>query len=138
MRILAIACLAILLPGCRESKPVDSSHIQATGHCFVSGSKPATGAVLLFHRVGATAGESPPRAQVRADGSFTVVSANGEGLPEAEYRVTVEWRIPGENGEDGRSLVADKFTNPALTPLKANVKAGSDGACKLEPFTLAK
>ena len=138
MRRLGFVTLLVFLVGCGTPPPTAGPpRVKATGQCFAAGNKPAAGAVLVFHRTGATTtGELPPRARVVADGSFTVASADGDGLPEGEYRVTVDWRTPGENGEDGKSLVADKFTRPAGTPLKASVKAGADGGCTLPTFTL--
>jgi hypothetical protein len=73
---------------------------------------------------------------VSADGTFAVQSADGDGLPEGEYAVTVEWRTSGENDQDGKSLVAEKYTRPATSPLKASVKAGADGGCTLPTYTL--
>jgi hypothetical protein len=137
MRRLGFATLLLFLVGCGTPPPLAGpARVNVTGRCLAAGNKPSAGAVLVFHRTGVTAGELPPRAKVNADGSFTAHSADGDGLPEGEYRVTVEWRTPGENGEDGKSLVADRYTRPASTPLKASVKADPDGGCTLTAFTL--
>lgn len=137
MRRLGFATLLLFLVGCSTPPPpAGPPRVRASGRCLAAANKAAAGAVLVFHRTGAAAGELPPRASVAPDATFTVTSADGDGLPEGEYRVTVEWRTPGENGEDGRSLVADRYTRPSSTPLKASVKAGPDGGCILPTYTL--
>jgi hypothetical protein len=137
MRKLRCSVFLLLLFGCGVSpSTAGPARIITEGKLLVTVGKPASGAILLFHRIGTSPGELPPRAYVNADGAFTVKSVDGDGLPEGEYRVTVDWRTQGENGEEGRSLVSDKYTRLTSTPLKAIVKAGTDGKCTLPTYTL--
>lgn len=137
MRRLGFGLLLAVVVGCGSEPPPGPPRVKAEGKCFAAGNKPAAGAVLVFHRTGAAAGELPPRAKVGADGTFAVTSADGDGLPEGEYVVTVEWRTgEGENDAPGRSLVADKFTRSNSTPLKATVRA-TDGGCTLPTYALS-
>jgi len=132
MRGLLSAFALFALVGCGSPTVTVPGLIKTQGR-IMSGNKPAAGAILVFHAVGGGTGQFPPRAKAGADGGFTVASADGsEGIPEGDYAVTVDWRTgSGENGEDGRSLVADRYARPATTPLKAIVRPGPNGACTL-------
>jgi len=134
-KLSAFALIAIL--GCGSPNATVPGLIKTQGR-IASGNKPAAGAILIFHATATVAGQLPPRAKVGLDGAFTVLSADGsDGIPEGDYAVTVVWRSgSGENGEDGRSLVGDKYAHPATTPLKAVVRPGPNGVCVLTAFTL--
>lgn len=138
MRAFIVALALAGAVGCGGPKAADGSALVPTRGQVVSGGKPAAGAVLVFHPVRGAGATLPPRAKAGPDGRFAVASADGgDGLPEGEYAVTVEWRIgSGENGDDGRSLVADRYARPATTPLKAAVRRGPDGTCTLPTYTL--
>jgi len=137
MRIILAISMVGSLVGCGAPTLVVPNLVPTQGQ-LLSGKKPAAGAVLLFHPAGQDAGQLPPRAKVDSDGRFTIVSADGSiGLPERDYLVTVEWRIgSGENGADGRRLVAERYTRSSSTPLKVSVRPGPDGNCVLPTFTL--
>lgn len=137
MRAGWIALALVGLMGCGGPKSDRAPELVGTRGRVVSGAKAAVGAVLVFHPIG-TAGGLPPRARAGPDGRFAVASADGgDGLPEGEYGVTVEWRSgSGENGDDGRNLVSEKYTRPTTTPLKAAVRRGPDGCCALPDFAL--
>lgn len=137
LSLALLACAAFA--GCGGPRADDAPGPVRTHGRVVSGGKPAAGAVLVFHAVGGTGGRLPPRARAGPDGRFAVTSADGgDGLPEGEYAVTVEWRSgAGENGDDGKNLAADRYARPATTPLKAAVRRGSDGNCVLPDFVLS-
>lgn len=138
MRAIFMPLALVGLIGCGSSKTDDATFLIKTNGQLVSGNKPAAGAVLLFHMVGEGSGRIPPRARVGPDGRFTVMSAGGDdGLPAGEYIVTVEWRSgSGDNGNDGRNLVAERYTNTTTSPLKASIRPDPDGNCTLPTFTL--
>ncbi|MDY3561075.1 hypothetical protein R5W23_002334 [Gemmata sp. JC673] len=138
MRATVAALVMAGVMGCGGPKAADAPGPVRTHGRAVSGGKPAAGAVLVFHAVGGTGGGLPPRARAGPDGRFAVTSADGgDGMPEGEYAVTVEWRSgSGENGDDGRSLVSERYTRPATTPLKVTVRRGPDGRCALPDFIL--
>lgn len=137
MRATVAALALVGLIGCGGPKAEAPGLVKTHGR-VVSAGKPAAGAVLVFHPAGSSGGSLPPRARAGTDGRFDVTSADGgDGLPEGEYAVTVEWRSgSGENGDYGRSLVNDRFARPNTTPLKATIRAGPDGTCTLPDFVL--
>lgn len=133
---LAVLTLAGMV-GCGGPKPDTPGLVKTSGR-VVAGNKPAAGAVLVFHPVGRAGGQLPPRARAGPDGRFAVTAADGgDGLPEGEYVVTVEWRVAsGENGDDGKNLAADRYTRPTTSPLKASVRSGPDARCVLPTYTI--
>lgn len=140
MRAILMASALAGLIGCGTPKADDSLNLIKTNGQLMIVNKPAAGAVLLFHQTRAINGQLPPRARVGIDGRFTVTSADGgDGLPSGEYVVTVVWRGgSGENGDDGFSLVAERYTRTTMSPLKASIRPGPDGTCVLPTYTLTK
>lgn len=135
----ALLALALLVPvGCGGTKSDASNRVPTTGTATFR-NRPAAGALLLFH-TGHAADAPPARASVGPDGTFTVNGPDGApGVAAGTYRVTVEWRDgTGENGDDGKSRVAEKYLSAAKTPLSAEVRPGPSGACALPPFDLSK
>jgi hypothetical protein len=132
------ALVLFALAGCGGSKPDATGRVPTTGTATYR-SRPAAGAVLLFH-TGHAADAAPARARVNPDGTFAVHAPDGApGVAAGTYRVTVEWRDgSGENGEDGKSRVAEKYLSAAKTPLRAEVRPGPGGACALPAFDLTK
>lgn len=137
MRAL-FALIVFALAGCGGAKSDAAGRVPTTGTATYRG-RPAAGAVLLFH-TGHAADAAPARARVNPDGTFAVQGPDGElGVAAGTYRVTVEWRDgTGENGNDGKSRVAEKYLSAAKTPLRAEVRPGPGGACALPPFELSK
>lgn len=132
-----VAVIVLSLAGC--GKPADGPPtIPATGRATFD-TKPAAGALLLFHTQGSPSA-LPSRAAVGPDGRFSV-STNGadDGLPKGDYVVTVEWRAGAdENGAARPSVVPDKYTRKESSPLRATVRRGADGACDLGTISMTK
>lgn len=100
--------------------------------------KPAAGAQLTFHKIGArAAGEAIPFAVVEPDGKFRATTFEpGDGAPEGEYRVGVVWPRPGVQSDDGNAApdqLNGRFASPTKSPLRAVV---TPGGVKLENFRL--
>jgi hypothetical protein len=82
-------CVSLLVfVGCGEGGP---SLVKAKGKVVVDGT-PASGAILLFH----PQSSSGDAASAIADenGVFKPFTGAAEGIPEGEYRVTVQWPDP--------------------------------------------
>jgi hypothetical protein len=94
--------------------------------------KATPGAQVALHPVGISKpGEKPSaRATVQPDGTFKITTYDsGDGAPEGEYKVTVEWRPLVQSGGDwhqGPNTLPAKYASPTTTDLKANVVAGSN------------
>ena len=78
--------------------------------------KPAAGAVVVFHPVGADLRARRPNAQVGPDGSFSLVTADRAGAAPGEYVITVFWPmdLPPPNPRE------------PLTRLKRGIEATPD------------
>src|SRR5262245_48927106 len=113
--------VALLVTGCGSGKP---EAVPAGGKVVFHKTTPAAGALVVFHsadpayerRVG-----GKPFAKVSDDGTFALTTyAEGDGAPEGEYGVTIDWRGKsregkfsiGEGGAAGPPLLNPKYGNP--------------------------
>jgi hypothetical protein len=127
-----LSVMALALTGCgSDKKPVA---IPVSGKVLFKKDKPAVGALVVFHPkdpqyeklVG-----GKPHGKVKDDGTFVLTTyAEGDGAPEGEYGVTVEWRAApkggftiGEGG-GGNLLVKPTYANPQQPFLTVTVKKG--------------
>ena len=103
--------------------------------------EPARGALVYFHRKGATdrLHEHVPQGVVGEDGTFTLVSPAGEGDLPGEYAVLIEWkegagkargRSPGLNAPD---RFRGRYMNPDRPAFEVEVKSAKN---RLPPFEL--
>jgi hypothetical protein len=105
--------------------------------------KPAAGATVVFHRVGASDAKSAeqaplPTGTVQADGSFTLTTPPlGEGAPAGEYQVAVVWldrdRVSAEGAAPNKLPI--RYSTPQGSGLKVQV---NEGPTELPPFQLTK
>ncbi len=89
--------------------------------------KPIPGAFVALHPTTARDDVPPPRASVGADGALKVSTYDGgDGAPEGEYVVTVEWYKPIKNGQDiisGPNVIPKKYASPRTSDIKVRVAA---------------
>jgi hypothetical protein len=101
--------------------------------------RPATGAVLTFHRIGDTKKANLPHAVVRDDGTFLVTTLDpGDGAAPGKYAVTVIWRKKGKNqgdGDDDKFMIPNRYLTPDGSGLVVDVREGTN---KLEPLVLTR
>jgi hypothetical protein len=129
---LIAAGLVSLLPGCRKSarKPV----YPVRGQVLYRG-RPTAHALVTFHPL-EDDGPAAVRPVAEADeqGRFTLTTyAAGDGAPEGEYRVTVQWllasrsQFPGQ-GDDyvTSNYLPDRYGRPDTSGLQATVVPGDN------------
>jgi len=104
--------------GCGPHEAAPPTGLTVVGRCL-SGGKPASGAILLFHRTGATG--LPPRAIVSPDGRFAITPE--QGLLPGGYVITVEWRDrqPEDQATPAKSLAPEKYQQVATSPWKIQI-----------------
>jgi hypothetical protein len=133
---VAAAVSVAACPGCGNSGGL----YPVTGKVLYKG-EPAAGAVVYFHRQGATdpLHEQTPQGVVREDGIFALAGPAGEGALPGEYAVLVEWK-EGAGKVRGRSpglSAPDRFRGRYLDASKpllhAEVKPSTN---TLPPFEL--
>src|SRR6516162_2916123 len=93
---LVILGTLLLVSGCGQGR---KTVYPVYGKVLTAGEKPAEGALVVFHPLGAATTESTkPLAYVKNDGSFALTTyTQADGAPEGEYAITIEWRPPTSN-----------------------------------------
>jgi hypothetical protein len=141
-----LAALPALLQGCGgNGKP---PAIAATGKVMFNKTTPAAGALIVLHPIDPAFEKvigGKPFAKAEEDGTFKLTTYNeGDGAPEGEYGVTVEWRkadkakpkfsIGGDEGGGGggRSMLKPKYGNPQSPFMKVTIKSGDKNELLLE------
>ena len=125
--------IALFVAGCGNGKP---EAVATGGKVVFRKTTPAAGALVVFHPTDPTYEKrigGKPFAKVQDDGTFVLTTyAEGDGAPEGEYGVTIDWRGKakeskfsfGDGGPVGAPLLNPKYGNPQQPVLKATVKKG--------------
>lgn len=132
---VATVAVALSLAGCGGSGKPEA--VPAGGKVMFNKTTVPVGALVVFHppdpatekRIG-----GKPFAKVKDDGTFALTTyAEGDGAPEGEYGVTIDWRpatkgtklsLDSESGASGPSKLNPRYGNPQQPVLKATVKKG--------------
>ncbi|WP_397571295.1 carboxypeptidase regulatory-like domain-containing protein [Schlesneria sp. T3-172] len=125
---------SIVLPGCSHQKPGKDwlPTYRTEGYVTVQG-EPAVGAIVrLFPTVPQEDTKPPviPTGVVNEDGLFELTSySTGDGAPEGEYFITVEWPDPTISTsqsavpEDPPDRLKHRYSDPKRSKLKASISA---------------
>ncbi len=132
--VAAVVCLALV--GCGgDGKPAT---VPAGGKVTFRKTTPPVGALVVFHPTDPATEKTiggKPFGKVADDGTFKLTSyAEGDGAPEGEYGVTVDWRVKGkeggmsltDGGGGGAPRLHPKYSNPQQPFTKVTVKKGAD------------
>jgi hypothetical protein len=133
---LAIAGGVLANAGCGNSNGV----YPVSGKVLYKG-EPARGALVYFHRKGATdrLHEHVPQGVVGEDGIFTLASPSGAGALPGEYAVLIEWKagagkMPGRSpGLKAPDRFRGRYMNPNNPAFQVEVKSEKN---RLPPFEL--
>lgn len=121
-RLCPVLLLAIALTGCGVGDP----HVPVTGTVkYSDGSVPKGDiATITFQPASAGPGAKGASGAIGDDGSFSLQTLKpGDGALPGDYRVTVHVM---QGYPHGKSVVADVYTKPGTTPLKATVEASGE------------
>jgi BON domain-containing protein len=127
--VLAVL-VAALLAGCgRSGAPRVVTH-PAKGAVTYQG-QPVVGAFLALHSKSGSHENAPtPTAIVRPDGTFALTTYDaGDGVPEGEYVVTLQWRKATKSGSEfspGPNLLPDKYSRPETSDIIVRIAAGQN------------
>lgn len=139
---VALAALVLAAAGCGGGKP---AAVPAGGKVTFRKTTPPAGALVVFHPTdpaleGRIAGK--PVARVADDGTFRLATyAEGDGAPEGEYGVTVDWRpkskdqkfsLGGEGGGGGAPALNPKYSDPGKPFTTVTVKKGEPNEFALD------
>lgn len=116
----------------------------AIGTVMING-VPASGAIVRLYPTSPQPHvTSPviPTGTVQKDGTFELTSyRTGDGAPEGDYRVTLEWpdsKLNASKGgmpEDPPDRLKNRFANPERSTIQVHVAPGEN---QLDPITLEK
>ncbi|MBX3426942.1 MAG: BON domain-containing protein [Pirellulales bacterium] len=133
---LFAAVVAASLVGCGEAKPERVPTFPVTGSITFKGG-PIPGAFVAMHPKTPLPNVPAPRASVGPDGKLKISTYDGgDGAPEGEYVLTVEWYKPIKTGADvvpGPNVIPKKYTSPRTSGLVVSVAAN---ATELPPIKL--
>jgi hypothetical protein len=129
----------LVLAGCGRSGPPRAATNPTTGSITYQG-QPIVGAFLALHpKAGAAADVPTATAVVRPDGKFAVTTYDtGDGVPEGDYVVTVQWRKATKSGGEfvpGPNLLPAKYTRPESSDVVVHVASGTN---ELPPIVLKR
>jgi hypothetical protein len=128
---LLLAATALTGASCGKAKDGRKPTFPVSGQVQYEG-KPAPGATVVFHPLGADA--QAPRSYARAgpDGTFRLSTWDpDDGAPAGRYAVTVLWT----EGEEGTNRLPPHYAAPETSGLEVEVKEGTN---ELEPFRLRR
>lgn len=125
-KIVAVLFLSCSFVGCGKEDKSRLEVYKVTGELYVDG-QPAKHAVLTFHPTEIDP-QHPmrPYALTNEEGRFAPSTyETGDGLPNGEYTITVEWRPFNviSNNFSGPDKLGEKFVSPE----KSNLKVVVDG-----------
>lgn len=140
----AALLLAVAASGC--GKPGKPEAVPAGGKVAFRKSTPPVGALVVFHPSDAAREKQiggKAFGKVGEDGTFQLTTyAEGDGAPEGEYGVTVDWRgKPGGKmslglgdggGASGGPLLKPKYSDPKQPAFKVTVRKGEANAFTFE------
>lgn len=128
--LLTIACIVSVLSSCGKAdrKPVYPVH----GQVLDANNRPAAGALVIFHPVQMSDAEpSKPLAYVEEKGSFALTTyEKGDGAPEGEYVVTIEWRERSANPfaakKEGEDRLHGRYRDPKASKFRFKIEKQAD------------
>lgn len=129
----------LVLTGCGGSGPPRSATNPTTGSITYQG-QPIGGAFLALHpKAGAAADVPTATAVVQPNGTFAVTTYDtGDGVPEGDYVVTVQWRKATKSGGEfvpGPNLLPAKYSRPESSDVVVHVASGTN---ELPPIVLRR
>lgn len=132
--------LSLLTPlafvGCGDSAPLTVATYPVEAPITFQG-KPTPGAFIAFHPVTPSEDVPAPRGVVTREGQLQVSTFNGgDGAPEGEYVVTVQWNRLIRRGDEvvaGPNVIPRKYASPQTSNLRIRIAAGDN---KLDPIRL--
>jgi hypothetical protein len=134
MAAAAASLLAAL--GCGKAAPARVATYPAKGTITFKG-QPVHGAFVALHPKTPLENVPTPRANVAQDGAFAVTTyTNGDGAPEGDYVLTVQWYKLIKNGKDvmaGPNVIPPKYAKPQTSDVVIHIAAGEN---ELKPIKL--
>jgi hypothetical protein len=127
--VVGAALLMATILGCGKAEPNRVAVFPVNGKITFQ-RQPTVGATVLLHPQTPLEKVPAPRASVAPDGTFRISTFNtGDGAPEGDYVVTVQWYRPVKNGTDvvsGPNVIPRKYTQAASSDIVIHVAAGEN------------
>lgn len=137
-RLVGAALCVVLLgaAGCSKRAAADRVPVFPVEGAITLKGQPMPGAMVVFHPKTPQENVPAPRAEINKDGVLKVSTYDGgDGAPEGEYVVTVQWNKLVKQGSDlviGPNVVPVKYGTPGQSDLKVAVKAPGPNKIELK------
>lgn len=134
-RAIAVAILFMAFAGCNRG-PVGRLPVHPVEGNVTLDGKPLANALVALHPRESGEGRIVGRGQTDADGKFRISTYDsGDGAPEGEYAVTVEYYQPQKQGESvvpGPNVLSPKLSSSTTTDIAVKVAAGPNKLAPIE------
>jgi hypothetical protein len=133
----AFAATLLLAVGCSGKAEPERVAVYPVEGTVTFRGQPMPGAFIVLHPKTPNDKAPAPRAEVTKEGTLRVTTYNaGDGAPEGEYVLTIQWNKLVKNGADvvaGPNVVPVKYSKPETSGIVVQVAAGPN---TLKPITL--
>jgi hypothetical protein len=135
--LAAIATFTLLAVGCSGKVEADRVPVYPVDGAITFRGQPMPGAFIVLHPKTPNEKAPAPRAEVTKEGALRVSTYNaGDGAPEGEYVLTIQWNKLVKNGNDvvaGPNVIPPKYSKPETSGIVVQVAAGPNS---LQPIKL--
>jgi hypothetical protein len=135
--LAAFATLTLAALGCGGEVEAERVPVYPVEGAITFRGQPMPGAFIVLHPKTPNEKAPAPRAEVTKEGALRVSTYNaGDGAPEGEYVLTIQWNKLVKNGADvvaGPNVVPLKYSRPETSGIVVKVAAGPNS---LQPIKL--
>lgn len=128
-----MTCLSLgltMIAGCGESAPAAAPLHQVKGKVVYKDASALSGMKIQF--LPKTPTGRPATGDIKSDGTFELKSADGDGIPEGDYRVKLVLP-PAAKGKVAKSSISSEYFDEDGMQLSATIKSDTT---ELPPFDL--
>jgi hypothetical protein len=135
--LAAFTTLTLAAIGCGGKVEAERVPVYPVEGAITFRGQPMPGAFIVLHPKTPNDKAPAPRAEVTKEGVLRVTTYNaGDGAPEGEYVLTIQWNKLVKNGSDvvaGPNVVPPKYAKPETSGIVVQVAAGPN---TLQPIKL--
>lgn len=135
--LVALATLTLAAVGCGGKAEAERVPVYPVEGTVTLKGQPMPGAFIVLHPKTPNDKAPAPRAEITKEGALRVSTYDaGDGAPEGEYVLTIQWNKLVKNGADvvaGPNVVPAKYSKPETSGIVVQVAAGPNS---LQPIKL--
>jgi hypothetical protein len=135
--LAAFATFTLAAVGCGGKAEAERVPVYPVEGAITFRGQPMPGAFIVLHPMTPNEKAPAPRAEVTKEGALRVSTYNaGDGAPEGEYVLTIQWNKLVKNGNDvvaGPNVIPPKYSKPETSGIVVQVAAAPN---TLQPIKL--